>query len=280
MNLFWFFVLFPLLLLLIIMVAILSVRWERRFRARQEQNAPAGFAAVQGTVTALQSKLQEWQSQLPALDRIKTLPSGLLPQPLPEDLPARFLTWADTAFAGDPALQQWLRQLPEQGQQIITQRLAAFCTDIGFELLWLLDHQLDLDQAVQHGAQTVVQNYCRACYEAVPIFADLQLLRPYLALRAAPTHRAHRPFGQQLYIQLVAAGLATPLPADIALAAEAVRWDYVSQAIAQAATADPHAVCTLVKQIAQADANPPVTATPPPPDAFAASPAAEPAPSA
>jgi hypothetical protein len=264
MNLFWFFLLLPMLLLLIIVVAILSVRWERRFRARQEQQAVAGPSAVQETVTALQSKWQEWQAHLPALEHFKSLSNGLQPQASPTDLPARFLAWADQALTDDPALQAWLRQLPPQGQLIITQRLAAFCTDIGFELTWLLDRHLALDKEVEAGACQVVRDYCRACYQAVPIFSDLQLLQPYLLLRETPANRTNRPFGQQLYTQLVAAGLAAPLPADLALATETVRWDYVSQAIEQAAATHPSELAVIVKELTQAATTPPEPAAPAP----------------
>ena len=250
MNFFWFLILLPLLLLLILAVAVAAARWERKWRT-QQQRQDVGILHLNGALATWQNKLQMWQARLADLDQIKTLSKAVGAHRQPADLTKQFLAWADTALTDQQALQAWLQRLPEQGQRILTQRLAAFCSDIGFELVWLVDHHLDIDPAVAQSAKEVVVHYCRACYLAVTIFGDLQLLKPYLVMKETPGDKMHRALGQQLYTDLVAAKLAAPLPAEIALAPESTRWEYVIGAIDQAVTNHPAEVCEMIKQAAR-----------------------------
>lgn len=255
MNFSFFFVLLPLLLLLIVVAALFSRKLEQMWQKKQTtQTDPAVKwrvpASLNQTVQQLRERLQK---QLPKLQNRVGPPSPQLPQNLPEN----FLRWADEQLGDEPELRQWLHSVPEVGIQLLTQRLADFCTDIGFELTWVLNGSLQIDKTLHATLRRVIVNYCRSCYYAVTAFPDLRSIQPYLDFQAAPTDKASRPFGMQLYAELAAAKLIQPASPNALLAEDPERWDYVVQAIAGAAAAHPRQVHAIVQKMVRAAAEPP-----------------------
>ncbi|MFZ4848479.1 MAG: hypothetical protein ACOYL7_05015 [Caldilinea sp.] len=283
MNFSFFFVLLPLLLLLIVVAALFSHKLEQMWHKKQTtQTDPSVHWRLPASLNQTVQQLRErWQEQLPKLQNRLASPSPQLPQNQPEN----FLRWADEQLGDEPELRQWLHSVPEGGLQLLTQRLADFCTDTGFELAWALNGSLQIDKTLHATIRRVIVNYCRSCYYAVAAFPDLRSIQPYLDFQAAPTDKAHRPFGMQLYAELAAAKLTQPAPPNALLVEEPERWDYVVQAIAGAAAAHPRQVHAIVQKMVRAAAQPPATENEQPPKATttahqngAAQPAATPAP--
>jgi len=253
-NFSFFFALLPLLLLLIVVAALFSRKLEQMWQKKQTD--PAGTwrlpVDLNHTLQKLRDRLQE---QLPKFQNRVGSPGLQTPQNMSEN----FLRWADEQLGDEPELRQWLHSVPEVGIQLLTQRLADFCTDIGFELTWVLNGSLQIDKTLHATIRRVIVNYCRSCYYAVTAFPDLRSIQPYLDFQAAPTDKANRPFGMQLYAELAAAKLTQPASPNALLADEPERWSYVVQAIAGAAAAHPRQVHAIVQKMVRAAAEPPAT---------------------
>jgi hypothetical protein len=103
----------------------------------------------------------------------------------------------------------------------------------------------------------VIVNYCRSCYYAVTAFPDLRSIQPYLDFQAAPTDKAHRPFGMQLYAELAAAESTQPAPPMRCWPKTPNGGTMWCRRLPAAAAAHPRQVHAIVQKMVRAAAQPP-----------------------
>lgn len=231
---------FPLVLLLVGVGAV-SVIVEERLQARKQRAATAradegGEATAASSITdRLWSEVKGWS------DRIM--------HRTPADLPPRFRAWAVQAAADDRAVKDWLNALSEEGLQAFTEHLGAFCSDMGFELSWLVKQRFDKHPELAQAAERIVLHYCRACLQAALIQEDLEVYKQLLAFEQDPFSRKNRAFGERLFAKVVEEGLVAARMPEYFLAPPKERQQLAVAAIRQAAAKDSAAFNRAVKEV-------------------------------
>jgi hypothetical protein len=215
------------------LVAIISIlldrRWQRGALQRQpervaQQSPPLPAANGQNTTLVEQIKAgwhkrMGWRSE-PSAD-----------QPKLRD-------WLMINLVDHPTTQQWVVQLTDAGFSTLHQQLQTFCSALQIDLAWLGEQPLAKDPALQATVQAVVLHYVQAQQQASSVQSDLLAFKTYLALEQRPYSYEYQPLVQQLYMQLVKAGLTTPARPEALLATEKIRVEHMVRAIQQAADAD------------------------------------------
>lgn len=221
------------LLILLTLVSLLSILIDRR-RTRQAAaptvNLAADPAANAAAPTGVMARLnQQWSQRF-----------GRKP-PVPDD-PVR--TWLATVFVENPAERLWFASLTPEQFTLLRRELTAFCAELGFDLVWLVEQASFKPAALEETGKTIVTHYCRAVRAAVLIHDDMKALQRYQAFLVNPTSKENLAYGQQLYARLVdekAAPAATP---EMLMAGEKERKIFVVQALQTAA--EQHAVAFSV----------------------------------
>lgn len=226
------------LLVLLLVVSLISVLIDRR-RARQLADAQAAEMAGKP------------DGAPPLTDRISNL-IGHWSQRLGRKAPAAedaLQLWLTEAFAENPAERTWFATLTPEQFKLLRNELIAFCTTLGFDLVWLVEQAPLKPTNVEQTGKTLVTHYCRALRASVLVQDDLKALQRYQAFLTNPTSKENLAFGQQLYARLVdmkAAPVATP---ELLMAGEKERQSFVVQNI-QAAAQNEAAFGAALKEVA------------------------------
>jgi hypothetical protein len=151
-----------------------------------------------------------------------------------------------------------LQQLPEKEEQAFIDQVAAFCTERGFELPWVVEHRLEPYPELAQAAEQVVLHYCRACHQAVAAQQDLDVYKTLLAFEHNPADDMAREFGHKLFAKVIEAGLTSFSMSEYLLAAPKDQRQYMVRAIREAAERHREAFYRLLKETATEAAATPV----------------------
>ncbi len=209
--------------------AWLAVVADRRIQARKQ----ADLAAAQSTT---ETKLaRNWRAPWR--------------RPRPIEKTQTFRAWAVTSFADQPALQHWLAALSDEAIQLLTAKLTDFCTDLGFEFDWLLDHKVDQEGTLAPRLQSIALQYIAACYQALLVQEDVKVFQTWLDFTEQPYRKEQQALAQYLLAKLLAQGLTPPAVQNLLTAPEKEREIYVVQAVREAAQKHPAAFRAVLKNV-------------------------------
>ncbi len=228
------------LLILLTLVSILSILIDRR-RTRQVTTsaAPAATAADSAPASApptgvLARLTQQWSQ------RFSHKPS------LPDD-PVR--EWLTTVFVENPAERLWFASLTPEQFKVLRNDLTAFCANLGFDLVWLVEQAPFKPADLEQTGKTIVTHYCRAVRAAVLVHEEMKVLQRYQDFLANPTSKQNLAFGQQLYARLVDEKLTPAAPPELLMATEQERQHFALQAIQAASAAHEVAFSRVLKTV-------------------------------
>lgn len=222
------------LLLLLTGFAVLAVWVDRRIEARQ--------AAASALSTSETKSDQGWRTRFR--------------QPSPSDTLPSFRTWAVTTFADQPKVQVWLAALPDEALGVFKEKLAAFCTDLGFELTWLVQNKLDGSTTLRSPLETVVMHYVDACYQATLIYEDVQVFQVWQDFMQNPYGKDQQTLALQLLPPLIEQALAPTAANSLLTMPEKERQIYLVQAIRESAEKQPLAFQAVLKAVLTTPARP------------------------
>lgn len=245
----------PLVFLLIVvsLFSILVDRWRVRKLAEQTE-APTAVAAEAPPAATLTTKIRNRLSQQWA-QRFGRKPA------YPDD-PVR--AWLATIFVENPAERVWFAALSPEQFALLRQELADFCSELGFDLIWLVEQATFKPAVLEATGKTIVTHYCRAVRAAVVVHEDMKALQRYQDFLTNPTSKENLAFGQQLYTHLVDAKLASPAAPELLMASEKERQLFAVQAIQAAAEQNEAAFSRVLKAVAMGDSPAPSLETTPP----------------
>lgn len=232
------------LALLFVGVGTVSVMVEGRLQARKQRAATAlADEAGEATTAEAASSMTDllWSEVKGWSDRIM--------HRAPADLAPRFRAWAVQAAADDTAVKDWLNALSDEGLQAFTENLVAFCSDMGFELSWLVEQQFDKDPELAQAAKRIVLHYCRACLQAAVAQEDLEVYKQLLAFEQNPFSRKNQAFGERLFAKVIEEGLVAAKMSEYFLAPPKERQQLAAAAICQAAAKDSAAFNRAVREV-------------------------------
>lgn len=222
----------------------LDRRWHRRKQAGDTAPAPE---SAQETTASFTSRVADSVSASVRggpkawFDSLRGKKSAHLPQ--------QFLAWIDKVDTVEKPVKDWLHALSEPGLQAFTEHLAAFCSDMGFELEWLVEQQFDQNPELAQAAEKIVLPYCRACQQAAAAQEDIEAHKTLQAFEHNPSSRKQQEFGQKLFAKLVQEGLAAANLADYLAAAPKRRQQQTLQAIQEAVKKDRAAFNRALKEV-------------------------------
>lgn len=230
------------LLILLILVSLLSVlvdRWRVRKIAAAAVPMGADPTAATTAPTDVMTRLtNQWSQRF-----------GRKP-PLSDD-PVR--AWLATVFMENPAERVWFASLTPEQFTLLRKELTAFCAELGFDLIWLVEQASFKPAALEETGKTIVTHYCRAVRAAVLVHDDMMALQRYQAFLTNPTSKENLIFGQQLYARLVDEKLATAATPEMLMAGEKERQSFAVQAIQTAAEQNDAAFSAVLKAVVLGD---------------------------
>jgi len=239
----------------------------RRQRRQQVGDTVPATEPAQGTTASFTSKVAD--SVRASVRGGPTAWFDSFRRKKPASLPQQFLAWIDKVDTVEKPVQDWLHALSEPGLQAFTEHLAAFCSDMGFELAWLVEQQFDQNPELARAAEKIVLPYCRACQQAATAQEDIEAHKMLQAFEQHPSSRKNQEFGQKLFAKLVQEGLATANLSDYLAATSKKRQQQTLQAIQEAVKKDSVAFNRALKEVIrglEAASTAPQTPTTPPPE--------------
>ena len=150
-------------------------------------------------------------------------------------------------------MKSWLASLEAEERDIFTKQVAAFTSDLNFELGWLVDQELENDPDLKQAMEEVVALYCLANFKALLLQDELRAFIILQAWQEEPTRKEYQEFNQKLFTKLVGKGFAEAAPSDLLLAGEKEREKYAVQAIRQAYQENRKAFKAIAKEIMAED---------------------------
>ncbi len=170
-------------------------------------------------------------------------------RPKPKEMVAAFRTWAVATFADQPDCQQWLTGLSDEAVQVLAAKIADFCSDLGFEFDWLLEHKVDQAAALAARLQTIVVQYIEACYQACLFQDDVKVFQAWQDFTQHPYRKEQQALAQHVLEQLLDQGLAPAAAHSLLTAPEKEREIYVVQAVREAAEKRPDNFQAVLKAV-------------------------------
>lgn len=222
-------------------------------RKVQERNKMVKIAETQEAikVSATGEAVQE-QGQAGPLSKYATNVRNRLTRNR-QEMAKKFQTWAD-ANIEDDLLRTWLTHLSPEAASALTEQLADFCVNLGFELPWLLDSSLDRDPEIKRGATAVVTSYCQACWNAAQSYVNYELFKLLQEIEQEPFVRKHQDLGRRLFAELVKREMADAVPPELFMASEKERQAHMTHAIQQAAGSNRDMFKAVLKDVLAAQA--------------------------
>ena len=216
---------FP-LIILVAVVAFVSVLLDRRWRTRKAASESTEATETQpGATSRITSQFQGARERISGKKRA--------------EFAKQFQAWAAAHLTGEEGLTDWITNLSEDGAQALTEQLVTFCSDLNFELAWLIEGGLDADSNLKPVVENVVVAYCLACWKAALVQDDLTAFKTFQAFEKAPRNRKHRELAQALYAKLIESELVSPpSTSEIFLASEKQRLQQATEMIQQAVEKD------------------------------------------
>ncbi|MEM7538370.1 MAG: hypothetical protein AAF639_39745 [Chloroflexota bacterium] len=150
-----------------------------------------------------------------------------------------FVAWVDQTYADETTLREWLHVLSPTGLDALIERLSDFTQDIGVELIYLVTNQLDIHPNVAELGKSVVLRYLQSCYDAVELHEEAMMAETYIDFANDPSRPEYRDFCQKVYEQLLSNGHVVAMPAELVLASEKEKSQYMMQSVVEVANKTP-----------------------------------------
>ena len=232
----------------LILFLVLAAFYYRSKAGRKHKKAGVDdrFALVTPRRTGMSGAFMRWWDRMRGVQQKKT----------PED----FLAWVESLEpSGSPTvteLKNWLATLePKEIHQLMNQ-VADFVSPFNFDLVWLLDNQLDSNTQLKQALEETVVWYCLARSNITMVTDDIQAFIAFRTWQKDPNHKKQQQFSQQLFAKLVEEGLATSAPADLFLAPAARRQKHAVDTIHEVAKQQPDAFNAALKAVLFSDKQP------------------------
>ena len=165
------------------------------------------------------------------------------------NLPGQFREWIAKTCADDPAVNNWVQGLSQEGLQAFTNHLSMFCHEMGFELAWVVQQQLEIQPELAQTFAQVVAHYCRACQQAAAAQDELEVYKTLQAFEHNPASKKTQAFGQKLFAKVVEAGLTSVSMSAYLIAAPKEQQQYMVRAIREAAKTNHTVFNRLLKEV-------------------------------
>ena len=199
--------------------------------------------------------------------RFARLMDAVLGRP-PKKTSREFQVWAkDLDPLGSPPMsefKEWLAALEPEEVQTLMNQVAAFGSPFEFNLVWLLDEQLDNNTQLKQTLEETVALYCMAKFKIDLVADDIQAFVALQAWEKNPNNKKQHKFNQDLFTKLVDEGLTPPAPPNLFLASDKRRQKHAVAAIQEVAKENPDAFNAALKDVVMSDKKPATAAQPQP----------------
>ncbi len=129
-----------------------------------------------------------------------------------------------------------------------TEQVANFCRSLNFELIWVINPNLNIDPQLKESLAEVVTLYCLAHWHAIQAQDNIRVFAIFNNWQNNPMTKEHQALSQRLFARLVEKKLIPEPPPSLFLAPEAERQAYIIEAIRQAAAKDILAINEIIKE--------------------------------
>lgn len=165
------------------------------------------------------------------------------------DTIVQFREWSGDAFGTEADIQHWLATLNDEQIRALTDHLAEFCNDMGFELEWLLNRDIAQNADLKEGLSQIVRLYSRASFEAVKLQEEVETFRIYHNYMENPQSRANRELGEHLFGKLVEQGMSSVSISEHLAVPSRQRQQQIVETIRHSAVEDPKAFNATLKTV-------------------------------
>lgn len=162
-------------------------------------------------------------------------------------LPRLMLEWAERR--DKHGLGAWLRKLPPQQLNRLTSDVATYARDMGFDLLWIVDKQID-EVVLRRQIGDAVFQYLNAFYVAASAHDDMESYKQLTHYLNNLGSRRYWPQTRIVFKQLAADGIVDRTN-DLLFQSKRQQKRYIMQSILQVSETDREAVKAAVR-VAQA----------------------------
>lgn len=242
------------LIILVFIVGSISITVDRRIQARRaaQQAADAAEQATTAPAAETQSaglgqRLRFWQSRL-------------TPQPKADPLQP-FRVWAVETFTDQPEVRHWLAALPDPALKAFLDELSIFCQQLGFELNWVVEKQVNAYPVLTQRLRAIVLQYSNACREAVLAQDELKIFKTWQTFELNPYGKAEQQFAEKLFNQLVAQNATPPLSETLKAGPDQERQIYIVQILRQEREKQPTVFQQAINTVISTPESAPTTAS-------------------
>lgn len=142
----------------------------------------------------------------------------------------------------------WMRRLSDGELNVLTKDVDLYTKDMGFDLLWVLDDQIDDPVLREHVNQTVFK-YVQSFYLAAGLQDDMQLYTTLVDFLNNMGSRKYRPKADAIYRQLSVDGLIPNAEPGILFEKRAKRLEHIENAIRQTAQSNRDALKRVIRTV-------------------------------
>lgn len=156
------------------------------------------------------------------------------------------LEWADGIDRH--GVGEWLHGLPLEDVNILTKDVSAYADDMGFDLFWVLDGQIDDVDLYDHVNQTVFK-YIQSFYLASSFQDDMQLYKVLVEFLNNIGSRRFRPKAEAIYKRLHNEGIIPDADPETLFESRNKRIHHIEESIREAAQSQRSALKVAVRDI-------------------------------
>ncbi len=144
---------------------------------------------------------------------------------------------------------EWLLSLPNEKLKQFVHKLEHFCTDLGFELAWILDPKVTTTPSMKLAMEKVVLQFCLIHWQKTQAHETFVAFTRFLAWKDDPMSKEHEGLTRKLFPKLVEKGLVSEPPAALFLFSEEERRDYVVQSIQEVSQKDVEGLLETIRDV-------------------------------
>jgi len=163
----------------------------------------------------------------------------------------QFKAWAAKLPGVSPTFNVWLAGLSTKQTKTLVKRMFRFGAEFDVKLTRLLEAVSEDAPGIGRDVEAPWVLYCQAYWKAAHVQDDVTAFETFLAWQKAPTRRKNKKLGEQLFVRLVEAELASA-PSGLYFGSNKKRTEYIVQTIRQIAEEDWPTLNVLLKQVSAA----------------------------
>lgn len=156
------------------------------------------------------------------------------------------LDWAEQA--DKHGVGAWMRGLSTSDLNTLVKDVDLYARDMGFDLLWMLDGQIDDIALYDHVNQTVFK-YVQSFYLASTFQDDMRLYTILVEFLNNMRSRRNRPKAEAIYRHLSINGAVPDADTEILFARRSKRIQYIEEVIRQTAQTNRDALKMAVREV-------------------------------